>query len=155
MFIEHAVTATIAAPRNRIWALLADFADQPWNPGLASCRLVDDAVTGVGAIRIMTTPDGMVIYERLVDLEPETTLIYAFVAAPPIPVLTSRITVTLTDAGDDGRATSVRWAGQFEVVSDDDARVAEHVDTEIAWPALITGLAGQLGVEATLPAPAA
>lgn len=148
MIIEHGVTGTIAAPRDQIWTVLSNFADLSWNPGITECHLIDDTVTGVGAIRIMTTPDGMIIYERLVELEPQTSLSYAFAGAPPIPVLTSRITVALTDAG--GGATNVHWAGRFDVVSEDAADTTEHVNTELAWPALITGLAAELGVEVDL-----
>lgn len=148
MRTEHAVTGLLHAPRDQVGTALSNFADQSWNPGITECHLVDDDVIGLGAIRAMTTPDGLIIYERLDALHPNRRLSYAFAWAPPVPVLTSHVTVTLTDTADG--ATRIVWAGAFDVLSDDDARAAEHAETELAWPALITGLASKLGVQVDL-----
>lgn len=152
MRIEHAIRGTIRAPRADVWALVGAFEDQSWSPGVRSCDLVDEeGAARVGSIRLIQTTEGSTIFERLEDIDPGRSLAYSFVGNPPIPVLTSRNTITLTDSPDSaGGSTDITWSGAYDVLGDDDRRAVEHVNLRVVWPALVGALASNLGVEHSL-----
>ncbi len=94
------------------------------------------------------------IFERLEDVRPGRALSYSFAGTPPIPVLTSHTTITLTDApGSAGRSTNISWSGAYDVLGDDDRRTAEHVDLHLVWPASVAALATALNAEHSLDTP--
>ena len=156
MRIEHAIRGTIRAPRADVWALVGAFEDQSWNPGVRSCDLVDEeGAARVGSIRRMQTTEGSTIFERLEGVDPGRSLAYSFAGSPPVPVLTSRNTITLSDPhGPAGASTDITWSGAYDVLGDDDRRAVEHVNLRVVWPASIGALAAALGAEHSLDAPA-
>ncbi len=150
MHIEHEIRATVQAPIEAVWELLGSFGDMSWSPEVTASHLLGgDSTQHVGSVREIQTPEGGTIRERLVEVGPGRSFAYSFDGTPPIPVTSSRTTVTATSATA-GSATIVTWHGEFEVADDDTRRTVEHINLEVVWPALIAALASALGVEHTI-----
>ncbi|BDA85160.1 MxaD family protein [Aureimonas sp. SA4125] len=102
---------TIAAPAEKVWAVVGDFAGiAAWNPAIKSAEATGG--TERGATRSLTLEKGA-ITESLDSYSAERR-VYSFrlsrenVAAFPVSFYTAKITVT--EAGDE---STVRWIGRF------------------------------------------
>lgn len=76
------ISATLAAPAERVWALIGGFNSLPeWSGAISSSALEEG-----GRLRRMRTPDGAVVVERLETFsESERYYSYSIVEAP-LPV---------------------------------------------------------------------
>jgi hypothetical protein len=108
-------STVIAAPVDRIWAIIRDFNGLPgWHPAITRSE-IEDGKTGdtIGAVRSFYLADGTHAREQLVALDDrQRTLFYIF-ATPAFPVAdyVSQIRVApVTDGG----GTFVEWSAQFE-----------------------------------------
>jgi hypothetical protein len=59
------------------------------------------------------------------------TLVYSFQGQPPIPVSTSRTTVSLQPA--DGQ-TAITWQGRYDVVDSNTADLVTRISRKTVWP---------------------
>src|SRR2546423_9622806 len=89
---------TIAKPADQVWAVLGNFGEMGWMPGVESCRLE-------GKDRILSM-FGMEITEReLHHDDAARTLTYGIVGGP-VQVEKHEPTITVTSQGD---SSSVTW----------------------------------------------
>lgn len=93
---------------DKVWALLADFGNLCWAPGI---QKVEVEGSGPGMLRKIHMGEGGSIDERLESVDPNRmTLEYTIPANNPMPVTDYRSNVTVTDLGE-GRCR-VDWRGQ-------------------------------------------
>ena len=60
---EYTVSDEFKASADEVWKVIADFGGLiDWAPGIESCETVGE---GVGAVRTLGMPDGLVMKERL------------------------------------------------------------------------------------------
>jgi hypothetical protein len=139
-FVAQAtVTKTIGVPADRLWKLVADFADISWMPG------VDAEIRGEGPgmLRVMGGGDGAV-HEQLESVdESDRRVVYTIPKNNPLPLASYRATMTVREAGDDAELT---WSCEFEPkgVSVEQARAAVEgiYGTMIGWIADHLGAGG-------------
>lgn len=107
------VTKQIAAPAERIWALLADFANVDWIPGAGVVEVEGD---GPGMQRRIGGSGATPIVETLRWIRPEQCSLSYEIADSPMPV--KRFLAVVTVAGD-GEASTAKWDIDYEPVGDD------------------------------------
>lgn len=103
-------SVTLAAPVDEVWAVVGDFADMGWYPGVAS---VEATGSEKGATRTRTMQDGTVIEEELLKLDPAKHAISVRFVNDNLDVVTATnyaSHITLTDR--DGK-TELVWKGAF------------------------------------------
>lgn len=106
---EAKVVEQIAAPAERVFAVLGDFKSIRPGPGITG---VDYEGEGVGMTRSIHLPNGSVV-ERLESHDDQAmTWRYAIINDSPLPFAGYSATVVLTDNGDG--TTTVDWTGTFE-----------------------------------------
>jgi len=100
----------LAAPADRLWAVLRDFGDVSWIPPAGKVDVDGD---GPGMRRHIHGSGGDPVVERLLDLDDEArTLRYCIEGDSPLPVSSYVGTVTVTDE-------RLRWAVTYEPVGDE------------------------------------
>ncbi len=125
-------TAVIEGDPQAVWQLLAAFEDMHWHPQVNSSRLAGGTSGRTGAVRELSLTDGSTVTEHLDELDhARMTLTYSFRGDPPIPVSTSRTTVSLQPA--DGQ-TAITWQGGYGVADSDAALLVTRVSREMVWP---------------------
>lgn len=134
--IEVERTRAIAAPPERVWAVIGPFCGiAEWHPGVAACAETEaDGVRG----RVLTLGDGGIITERLEALD-EAGMRYSYaVLDAPLPVVNYRATLAVMPAGEGAR---VVWTSEFD---------AAEGTSEADAAGLIAGIyqAGLDGIEA-------
>jgi A-factor type gamma-butyrolactone 1'-reductase (1S-forming) len=141
MRVENTYRAVIDAAATDVWALLSDFGDLSWDPGVRSCSLVPDVRGGPGVVREIRPAQGGVIRERLEQVDEGRSLSYSFVGTPPIPVSSSYTTVTVTALDEAPAAhTVVLWQGSYDVADDHDRDAVTQLNEQVVWPSLAQAL---------------
>lgn len=131
-------SAVIAAPIDRVWAIIRDFNGLPgWHPAIVRSE-IEDGKTGdtVGAVRSFYLADGAHVREQLVALDDlDHTLSYIF-ATPAFPVTdyVSQIRVAPVTAGG---GTFVEWSARFQEKPEDAGKYVDAVANGI----FVAGLA--------------
>lgn len=103
------VNLDFTSAADAVWKELADFGGiGVWGPGVVSCKVEG---TGVGAVRSVEMPGGMVMEERLESLsDADRTLSYSIIAGPlPVENYLATVKVTATDGG-----SRVDWGATFD-----------------------------------------
>ena len=95
------IERTIAAPRTRVWAVLADYPNiMDWNDGVANSFAIGDQLEGVGAQRkCELTPSGA-MRETVTEWSPEEKMVIAIDQIEKMPVNDATMTFTLADRAD-------------------------------------------------------
>lgn len=128
---EAKVKQAIAAPVDKVWALVADFGDTSWMPGGGGN--VELVGSGAGMTRIISAGDQK-IFEVLQSVDDATqTLVYTIDEGVPFPVTGYRSTMVVT--GDDTGA-ELEWSCSFEPETDE-AQVTQMIEgmygTMVGW----------------------
>lgn len=95
---------TLAAPRSKVWAVLADYPNiVNWNDGIKNSYAIGDATEGVGAQRhCEIVPNGkMQMRETVTAWTPEEEMVIAIDQIVKQPVKNATMTMSLSDKGDD------------------------------------------------------
>ena len=95
----------IAAPPDRVWALIGGFGGQ-WHPLVASIKLTG---TGVGQLRTIETIDGKQLIERL-DAMDNARRSYRYTSIAGIPATDY---TGVLDVKPKGSGSSVEWRVQY------------------------------------------
>jgi len=99
----------IDAAKETVWDLVSDFGGVGRiSPEVESCKVDGD---GIGAVRTINT-SGVVIQERLEELDGKTYTFSYSMLEGPIPFKNYIAHVRLTDAGPN--RTKIKWAGTFD-----------------------------------------
>ena len=106
MHIEASVSVPVAPAQ--AFAFVDYFGGASWVPGTASCEIEG---TGVGAVRNITTVDGVKLKERLESFDARAHRYSYRLVAAPMPVQDYVSTVEVTPEGTGSRIT---WKAQFE-----------------------------------------
>ena len=110
---EARVKQAIAAPADKVWALVADFGNTSWMPGGGGD--VEVVGSGPGMTRIISAGDRK-IHEVMESADDASrTLVYTIPEGVPFPVNGYRSTVQVT--GDDSSA-ELEWSCTFEPEGD-------------------------------------
>lgn len=126
----------IAAPLEKVWAMVSDFTGFVESQGLP-CTSDGE---GIGMTRSIVV-GGVTIVERLEELDEAThTTSYSIVEAP-LPVSGYQAWIELSHAGED--LTGIRWWGSFEPQGDE-ARAVEMIRG--VYTGGIAGIKKTLGV---------
>jgi uncharacterized protein YndB with AHSA1/START domain len=72
-------------PAESVWRLVDDFgAHHRFNPFIETCRITNDIPTGEGAEREICLYDGSVIRQRIVDHQPQRSMVIEVIDANPL-----------------------------------------------------------------------
>jgi len=115
---EVVVRRRVAAPAERVFAVLADFAGlADLSPAIESCTVEGE---GVGAVRTLRMAGGLSLQERLESHDAAARRFsYSIIGENPLPFRDYLSTVTVEPDGAD--ACRVDWRGRFEPKGDDEA----------------------------------
>ncbi len=94
---------TLAAPRSKVWAVLADYCNiDNWNDGVMKSYATGDVTEGVGAQRQCDlAPNGkMRMRETATEWVPEDRMVIAVDNIEKQPIKHATMTMTLSDSGD-------------------------------------------------------
>ena len=106
---EYSVNADYQASADTVWKELADFGGiGEWAPGMESCKLEG---SGVGAVRVLGMPGGVVIKERLESLDESARCLTYSITEGPMPVENYLATVKVSEQGSGSR---VDWGASFD-----------------------------------------
>ena len=97
------VQRTLAAPRSRVWAVLADYPNiADWNDGVNNSYAIGDATEGVGAQRKVElgSKGSIKMRETVTEWVPEETMAVAIDQIEKMPVKQATMTFTLSDGGE-------------------------------------------------------
>lgn len=106
---DVAVNLDFTSSADAVFKELADFGGiAAWNPGIVSCKLDGN---GIGAVRSIEMPGGVVMEERLEALDDsERSLSYSIIGGPlPVNNYLATIKVSATDGG-----CRVDWEANFD-----------------------------------------
>lgn len=109
--VEHSIV--IDASPEKVWSVAGDFVGlDRWFPAVAESRLVLGKNREVGAIRLLTRPNGTKVEEKLIDYDSwNMTLTYTYAEGQPISS-DYFATLTVKDAGN-GKSLVV-WKARFK-----------------------------------------
>jgi hypothetical protein len=113
-------SARLPADIDQVWAVVGDFHGvAKWMSALDTCVAVGGLAAGeLGAIREVTTRDGLTVQERLVAYDGAGhSYSYEFVGTIPYPVSSYRGSAHLLPIVEDG-TTFIEWFGDFEAEPD-------------------------------------
>lgn len=128
---EARVKQAIAAPADKVWAVVADFGNTSWMPGGGGN--VEVVGSGPGMSRIISAGDQK-IFEVMQSSDDATrTLVYTIDEGVPFPVTGYRSTMVVS--GDDASA-ELEWSCSFEPEGDE-AQVTQMIEgmygTMVGW----------------------
>lgn len=104
-------TIEIAAPADKVWAVIGNFQDMSWHPAIAKTE--GTGGNDAGAKRKLTLKSGGTIEEALTSYKAEAkSMAYEItnVDVKTLPVSNYSATIRLTE---DGGKTTVEWKGAF------------------------------------------
>jgi hypothetical protein len=105
---EQRVEGVIAAPVEKVWAILREFGDLRW--GNIQGTVLEGE--GVGCVRVFTATGGLVVRERLESLDDAAhSLSYTLLDSPELPWTDYLAHIRLTEV--DGH-THLDWHARFE-----------------------------------------
>lgn len=106
---DVAVKQEFSSSADAVFKELADFGGiGAWAPGVVSCKLEG---SGIGAVRSVEMPGGVVMEERLEALDDsQRTLSYSIIGGP-LPVDNYLATIKVSEVGDGCR---VDWSASFD-----------------------------------------
>ncbi|GAB4349098.1 MAG: SRPBCC family protein [Immundisolibacter sp.] len=111
--VQVSETIEVAAPPDRAWALVGDFAGLVgWFPAAASCRVEG---SGIGALRYLTMPDGAALTERQEARDDGARYYEYTVVAGALPCTEYRSRISVAPAGGGSRIT---WTASFTPLAD-------------------------------------
>jgi hypothetical protein len=119
-------SSVIAAPAQRVWALVRDFNAMPaWNATIRSSVIENGPADRIGCRRVLTFDDGSVWVHALTELsDAEMTIGYAIVGTPPgtkIPMRDYRAVIRLEPVID-GDQCFIAWRATLETDQEDAVR---------------------------------
>lgn len=103
-------SALLDATPDEVWAVVGDFADLSWLPGVASV-----AATGAekGATRVVTMADGQTVTQELTKLDPAKRAISVRVIEDNVAVIPATQYASHITVGDEGGKARLEWKGAF------------------------------------------
>jgi hypothetical protein len=124
--IEVFRSSVIAAPAQRVWALVRDFNAMPeWNATIRSSVIENGPADRIGCRRILTFDDGSVWVHALTELsDAEMTIGYAIVGTPPgtrMPMRDYRAVIRLEPVVD-GDQCFIAWRATLETDEEEAVR---------------------------------
>ena len=124
--IEVFRSSVIAAPAQRVWALVRDFNAMPaWNATIRSSVIENGPADRIGCRRILTFDDGSVWVHALTELsDAGMTIGYAIVGTPPgtkIPMRDYRAVIRLEPVID-GDQCFIAWRASLETDQEEAVR---------------------------------
>lgn len=106
---EISVNEEFSAAADTVWKELADFGGiGEWGPGIQSCKVEGE---GIGCVRAIEMPGGMVIKERLDALDDAARALSYAIVDGPLPVENYLATVSVHEVDDGCR---VDWGATFD-----------------------------------------
>ncbi len=106
---EVAIHAKFTTSADAVWRELADFGGiGAWAPGVESCEVEG---SGIGAVRKIGMPGGVVMEERLDSLDDADRCLTYAVVGGPMPLENYIATIQVTVQGDGCR---VDWGATFD-----------------------------------------
>lgn len=104
------VSRDIQAPREAVWAVLADFPSiSTWNTGVKTSFSTSEAVDGVGAKRHCDLAPVGTLEETIAEWEPGERMVVSIDSSTKIPIKSGRVTFLLAD---EGGPTTIEYAYQ-------------------------------------------
>lgn len=100
----------VQAPADVVWKSVGRFGDLSWHPAVAKVEITQGKEGRKGAVRKVTTRDGAVIVEELLERSARTRTVRYRIIESPLPV--ADYVSTLKVSGDGDRA-SVSWSSTF------------------------------------------
>ncbi|MGQ9366458.1 SRPBCC family protein [Azospirillum sp. ST 5-10] len=106
-------TVAVAAPPDKVWALIGDFGDmQRWHPVVEKTEATDG--NNPGSVRVLTLKGGPTITEKLEKYEPEKMTYFYRITDVNIDVLpVTNYSSWLSVRPGDGGGSVVEWKGAF------------------------------------------
>jgi hypothetical protein len=103
---------SVAAPPDRAWSEIQDFqAIRDWHPAVGSCELTRE---GGDTIRVLTTRDGGVLREKLLEHDDAKRRYTYTIVESPLPVSDYRSTIEVRPAAGSGNRSLIVWQGRFD-----------------------------------------
>lgn len=133
--MESKVGGVIAAPIDKVWALVGDFGNLDYFPLAAHVELIEGEA---GTERIITLQGGSVGRERLIERRADIHRIdYLYVDDPAQPFSNYRASLWLEPGADGG--TILHWRSTYEARPDAADAVRHFIEVDI-YAACIAGL---------------
>lgn len=109
---EITVGRTLNAPREAVWAVLADFPNiSRWNSGVTKSHATSDAANGVGATRHCDLAPLGALEETIVEWSPTEKMVVRIDSAAKLPIKTGLATFELGDEVEAGTTpTEIHYA---------------------------------------------
>ena len=139
---EFTVDKTLDAPLDKVWAVVADFANLDW---FAGAERVEKVGEGVGQVRRIFMPGSdQPVEEQLLLLAPEThQLEYAVLEGPVNIMRDYRVVASLVDAGE-GKTRAI-WQASFSGVTIDAVSAEDMINV---MQATYEGMLGAVAIAA-------
>jgi len=131
--VEVSVERELEFGAETVWALIADFGDLRWVPGIEKIELEGE---GVGMIRHLTVPVFPQLHERLDTLDHDNRVLeYSIPAVRYIQVKNYRARAQVTEL--EGDRCRVRWSCRADADGADEeqaaARVGAFYESMLTW----------------------
>lgn len=102
------------ATPEEVWAVVGDFADMSWYPGVAAIELTGDKPpTEKGATRVRTMADGASVTEELTKYDPAKHAISVRVVEDNLAIVAATQYASHITVADDGGKAVLDWKGAF------------------------------------------
>jgi hypothetical protein len=116
---------SVAASPDRVWSLIRDFqAIRDWHPAIGRCELTQD---GADTIRVITTKDGAVLREKLLEHDDSKRRYSYAIVESPLPVADYRSTIEVRPSRKDGGRSMIVWQGRFNATGPDEEQAMSIV----------------------------
>ena len=135
MHIEASVSVPVAPAQ--AFALVDYFGDASWVPGTARCEIEG---TGVGALRNITTTDGVKLKERLESFDAAAHRYSYRLVEAPMPV---KDYVSTVEVAAEGTGSRITWKASFEAPAESAEGIRGALDG--LFRAAMDGLREKLG----------
>jgi uncharacterized protein YndB with AHSA1/START domain len=145
-----ATSTIIDAPRDRVWAALADIGSiHQWNPGVRASHVTSEAATGMGASRHCDLGGRNYLDEEVVEFD-EGSRIAMRIVGTNLPFEHADIRFTLEPQGDiTGVTVSPEYRLRYGLIGRLIDRVTVRRTYEKGMKALLAGLKQHIESEAT------